>query len=61
MKAGRSKPWPDVLEEFTGKRKIDPQALLDYFKPLEDWLDGFLTDNGIQAGWNSDLKEEYFG
>jgi peptidyl-dipeptidase A len=36
---GQSRPWPDALEALTGERKMDATAMLDYFKPLKDWLD----------------------
>ena len=39
LQAGSSKPWPDTLEETTGSRKMDASAMLEYFKPLNDWLD----------------------
>jgi peptidyl-dipeptidase A len=39
LEMGRSKPWPDELEALTGERKMDATAMLDYFKPLKDWLD----------------------
>ena len=35
---GSSKKWPDALEQVTGGRTMDAQPLLDYFKPLVDWL-----------------------
>jgi peptidyl-dipeptidase A len=31
---GRSVPWPDALEEFTGTREMDGGAILAYFEPL---------------------------
>lgn len=46
---GASKPWPDALEAFTGKREIDGQALLDYFAPLSAWLEE--QNKGRQCGW----------
>jgi Angiotensin-converting enzyme len=39
LQAGSSKPWPETLEEMTGSRKMDASAMLEYFKPLNDWLD----------------------
>jgi peptidyl-dipeptidase A len=35
---GASKPWPDVLEGFTGTRDVSGDALVDYFQPLMTWL-----------------------
>lgn len=36
---GRSKPWPDALFALTGEREMDATALLEYFAPLQQWLD----------------------
>lgn len=38
MKLGASKHWSKVLEEMTGESKINASALLEYFKPLKDFL-----------------------
>ena len=38
LKMGSSKPWPEALEPLTGVRTMDAHALMDYFKPLTDWL-----------------------
>ena len=38
LEMGRSKPWPDALESFTGERDLDASAILDYFAPLDRWL-----------------------
>lgn len=46
---GLSKPWPDALEAMTGKRELDATAILDYFAPLQKWLDE--QNAGQQAGW----------
>src|SRR5262249_22790635 len=36
---GCSRPWPDALEALTGQRQMDATAILDYFAPLQKWLD----------------------
>ena len=46
---GLSKPWPDALEAFTGKREMDATAILDYFAPLKEWLDE--QNKGMKQGW----------
>ena len=38
LKLGSSKPWPEVMEQMTGQRKMDVRPLIEYFKPLVDWL-----------------------
>ena len=51
LSAGRSAPWQDTLEAFTGSRDIDAAAMLDYFAPLHRWLDK--QNEGRQCGWRS--------
>ena len=36
---GQSRPWPEALKALTGEDKMDATALLDYFAPLQKWLD----------------------
>ena len=35
----RRKPWPDALEAFTGSREMSAQPMLEYFAPLQAWLE----------------------
>ena len=35
---------------------LNAKAFLDYFKPLEDWLDQQKELYGYQVGWNVDGK-----
>jgi len=46
---GVSKPWPDALEALTGSRQMDATAILDYFAPLQKYLDEQLK--GRPTGW----------
>jgi peptidyl-dipeptidase A len=46
---GASKPWPDALQAFTGKREIDGSAMLAYFQPLSVWLEQ--QNKGKTCGW----------
>jgi peptidyl-dipeptidase A len=39
MEMGRSRPWPEALEALTGEKQMDATAILDYFAPLQQWLD----------------------
>jgi len=39
LSIGRSRPWPEALEAITGERQMDATAMLDYFAPLQQWLD----------------------
>ena len=46
---GQSKPWPDALEALTGGRQVDASAILEYFAPLQKWLDE--QNKGKTVGW----------
>ncbi len=49
LELGASKPWPDALEGFTGSREMSGKAMLEYFKPLQDWLKE--QNKGKTKGW----------
>ena len=49
MAMGQSRPWPEALHTLTGERQMDASALLEYFKPLEDWLTA--QNRGRACGW----------
>ena len=49
LSMGVSKPWPDAMEALTGTRQMDATAILDYFAPLQKWLDE--QNRGVKAGW----------
>ncbi|KAI0240228.1 Angiotensin-converting enzyme [Lamellibrachia satsuma] len=38
LRLGASQPWPDAMEIITGQREFSTAAILEYFKPLHDWL-----------------------
>ncbi len=46
---GLSRPWQDAMQEITGQPKIDATAILDYFAPLQKWLDE--QNKGKPVGW----------
>jgi peptidyl-dipeptidase A len=46
---GRSRPWPDAMEALTGQRTMDAGAMLEYFAPLQRWLD--VQNEGKPVGW----------
>lgn len=46
---GQSKPWPDAMEALTGQRQMDASAIIDYFAPLNAWLEE--QNEGRQCGW----------
>jgi peptidyl-dipeptidase A len=49
MEMGRSRPWPEALEVLTGSPDMDASAILDYFAPLQTWLEE--QNAGRQCGW----------
>jgi peptidyl-dipeptidase A len=49
LEMGLSKPWQDALFELTGSRQMDAGALLNYFAPLQAWLDE--QNKGKPSGW----------
>lgn len=51
LEMGKSQPWPDALYALTGERQMDATAILDYFAPLQKWLDEQNAKGGIKIGW----------
>ena len=49
LKMGASKPWPDSLQAFTGGREMSARPMLEYFAPLQTWLQE--QNRGKQCGW----------
>ena len=51
LEMGVSRPWPDALESIAGEREMDATAILDYFAPLQVWLDE--QNAGRTCGWTA--------
>ena len=51
LEMGASKPWPDALEAFTGTREMSGDALIEYFRPLQAWLEE--RNEGRRCGWTA--------
>ncbi len=49
LKLGASEPWPEALKAMTGQSRMDATAIIDYYKPLIEWLDA--QNKGQQCGW----------
>jgi peptidyl-dipeptidase A len=49
LEMGSSRPWPEALESLTGQKEMDATAILDYFAPLQKWLDE--QNRGQASGW----------
>jgi len=47
---GASQPWQVALQSLTGSKKMDATAIVDYFAPLQKWLDE--QNKGETPGWN---------
>lgn len=51
LEMGQSKPWPEALAAVTGTKEMDANAVLDYFAPLQTWLDEQNQTANRQCGW----------
>lgn len=49
LEKGNSQPWQDSLELFTGTRQVDATAMVEYYRPLMEWLEEQNEDR--QCGW----------
>jgi peptidyl-dipeptidase A len=49
LSMGASKPWPEALAAVTGQKQMDATAIVDYFAPLQKWLDE--QNKGKPIGW----------
>ncbi|WP_462154445.1 M2 family metallopeptidase [Pseudoalteromonas piscicida] len=49
LEMGSSKPWQQALKTLTGKDEMDATAVLDYFAPLQEYLDE--QNKGRNCGW----------
>jgi peptidyl-dipeptidase A len=49
LEMGESRPWQEAVAELTGSKKMDATAILEYFAPLQKWLDE--QNKGEETGW----------
>ncbi len=49
LEMGSSQPWPEALRALTGSEQMDAGAIVDYFAPLQAWLDE--QNQGKPTGW----------
>ena len=49
MAMGQSAPWQDAFEKLTGTRKISGKSVMNYYKPLKEWLDN--KNKNRTCGW----------
>ncbi|XP_057290559.1 angiotensin-converting enzyme-like [Hydractinia symbiolongicarpus] len=52
LELGKELPWPDALDVLAGTKKMSSKPILDYFKPLENWLDKHREENNYPIGWD---------
>jgi len=48
---GKSRPWQEALVALTGEKQMDATAIVDYFAPLQQWLDEQNKASGAKVGW----------
>jgi hypothetical protein len=60
LQMGSSKPWTDAMEVLSGQREMDASGLLEYFKPLEEWLEKNNRQFGEYIGWEPSQKRMYY-
>ena len=49
LSKGSSQPWQKTMKELTGGEKMDASAVLEYFAPLQTWLEE--QNEGQSCGW----------
>ena len=49
MALGQSQPWQDAFENITGLRKLSGSSVMNYYKPLKEWLDK--QNENRMCGW----------
>ena len=59
LSLGSSKPWPDAMEVLTGQRTMSASAILEYFKPLQSWLEKENKASGAYIGWEKSNSNIY--
>lgn len=57
LRMGSSKPWGEAMRVLTNGTKgetdkLSAKALLEYFKPLQEWLESENAKSGEQVGWD---------
>lgn len=49
---GNSQPWTQTMKEVFDIDQMDASSLINYFKPLTDWLDTQENSLGYTSGWD---------
>lgn len=53
LSLGSSRPWAEAMELMTGQRKMDASGLVEYFRPLQKWLEAENKKTGEKIGWSA--------
>src|SRR5271154_6652435 len=59
LQMGSSRPWPEVIKMITGQPKMSASAILEYFRPLYEFLQ--IQNAGECFGWNADWSPDVLG
>ncbi len=51
LQRGASQPWQATLKELTGSERLDAGPLLEYFAPIQQWLEQ--QNQGRLCGWDT--------
>lgn len=51
LQLGQSKPWPEAMKVLTGQDRADAGPMLEYFRPLMEWLKE--QNKNQRLGWTS--------
>ncbi len=53
MNLGQSVPWPQALGELTDgdEEEVSAEPLLEYYAPLQAWLEREVQEKEIPLGW----------
>jgi hypothetical protein len=51
LEMGISKSWPHALEQMTGSKEMSVAPIMEYFKPLREWLEKERCSKKYKIGW----------
>ncbi|HEY4083473.1 MAG TPA: M2 family metallopeptidase [Burkholderiaceae bacterium] len=54
LEAGQSQPAQVTLKQMTGSDHLDAGAMLEYFRPLHEWLKKQNEMNKVKTGWRTE-------
>lgn len=57
LSLGASKPWPEALAVVTGEPKMNANGLIEYFKPVLDFIKAENVKNKVMIGWESSKRK----